>query len=176
MTPALEHRVYALLEVLRGDLNSPEWSGLLAEIQSKSLQRSVHVAIFVEPFLSYILNGLKTIDCRLGRSRIAPYGRVKPGDAILLKLSGGDIVGICRAGEVISRYISSTSLEVLLRANRSALCMIEDDFWKERRERQYVTLVQLEAVSKVGPVPFPRRERSGWQVLCKSEGQLRLDY
>ena len=46
---------------------------------------SVHLAILLEPYLQYILDGTKTVESRFSKNRIAPYNMVEPGDVVLLK-------------------------------------------------------------------------------------------
>lgn len=73
--------------------------------------KSIHIAIMVEPFLSYVLNGKKTIESRINKTKSAPYGKVSRGDIVFLKRSGGFIVGMFRASDVC--YISIESEKVL---------------------------------------------------------------
>src|SRR6478609_2984704 len=55
---------------------------------------AVHLAIFVEPYLSFLLDGTKTIESRFSMRRTVPYERVETGDIMLLKAASGPVVGI----------------------------------------------------------------------------------
>jgi hypothetical protein len=52
---------------------------------------AVHLAILVEPFLGYILDGSKTVESRFSNRQCAPFGRVRIGDIILLKGASGPV-------------------------------------------------------------------------------------
>ena len=62
--------------------------------QIKALRRgaaATHLAVFQEPWLSYMLDGTKTVESRFATRWFAPYGLVHPGDAILIKASSGPV-------------------------------------------------------------------------------------
>ena len=60
----------------------------------------IHIAIMVEPYLSYILNGRKTIESRISQKKSSPFKKVERKDIVILKKSGGDIEAVFEAGEV----------------------------------------------------------------------------
>src|SRR5688572_23664147 len=70
---------------------------------------ALHLAVFVEPYLSYILDGSKTVESRFSTRPIAPHGRVHEGDVILMKPSGKPIAGWCRAGRVWNYELDPSS-------------------------------------------------------------------
>jgi len=55
----------------------------------------LHLAVFVEPYLQYVLDGKKTVESRFGIHRRPPFGHVSEGDILLLKRSGGPVTGVC---------------------------------------------------------------------------------
>ena len=56
------------------------WRGYLASLSaSSSTPFSIHLAILLEPYLKFILEGSKTVESRFSRHRIAPYGVVESG-------------------------------------------------------------------------------------------------
>src|SRR5713226_860390 len=61
---------------------------------------AVHLAVLVEPYLQYILDGKKTVESRFSSRRSTPYRRVRRGDIILLKRAAGPVVGLCQVSEV----------------------------------------------------------------------------
>ena len=54
----------------------------------------------VEPYLSLLLEGEKTMESRFSQKMIQPFHQVSKGDIIILKKSGGDIVGVFEAKDV----------------------------------------------------------------------------
>src|SRR5437867_4139305 len=55
---------------------------------------SLHLAVLLEPYLGYVLEGRKTVESRFSAVRCPPYRRVQSGDVVLLKSSGGPVEGI----------------------------------------------------------------------------------
>jgi hypothetical protein len=126
----------------------------------------------VEPYLSYVLDGRKTIESRFATRRYAPYGRINPGDMILLKESGGPIRGLCEVSEVWFYNLTPDSWRYLQREFAKDLCAQEPDFWIERQNASFATLMSLESVRQIAPVEFPKQDRRGWVVLRSSLGSL----
>ena len=63
---------------------------------SEPIPFSVHLAILLEPYLQYILDGTKTVESRFSKNRVAPYNMVEPGDVVLLKkVAAKSISGVC---------------------------------------------------------------------------------
>ena len=56
--------------------------------------KSLHLAVFTEPFLTFLMAGKKTVDPRVSQNGCPPYDQVAPGDVVLLKRSGDEIVGL----------------------------------------------------------------------------------
>ena len=53
-----------------------------------------HLVILKKPYLDLILAGEKTIELRLTRAKRPACGRVRPGDRLFLKPSGGPVCGL----------------------------------------------------------------------------------
>lgn len=64
-------------------------------------ETTIHLAVFSEPYLDYIINGKKTIESRFSKNRSLPYQKVKTNDIIIIKQSSGPVVGYFRAGECL---------------------------------------------------------------------------
>lgn len=126
----------------------------------------IHMALMVEPYLSYILSGEKTIESRFSMKKISPWHRVAVGDAIILKRSGGDIVGIFEASEV--RFIqierNDDLLEIKQQFNKQ-LC-IEDDFWDRKKSSKYATLISISNLSTFLPFSLHVKNRQSWIDFC----------
>jgi hypothetical protein len=54
----------------------------------------IHLAVFIEPYLQFILDGQKTVESRFSANRSAPYQQVGKGDVVLLKRTGGPVMGV----------------------------------------------------------------------------------
>ena len=64
------------------------WESCLDSMVQGKTSYGLHLAVFLEPYLRYILEGKKTVESRFSGRRIAPYGNVQCDDVILLKRSG----------------------------------------------------------------------------------------
>ena len=65
------------------------WLGYLDDIGAGAVDVDVHLAVFSEPYLSFVLDGVKTVESRFSRVRCAPFQQIRSGDIILVKQSGG---------------------------------------------------------------------------------------
>ena len=131
--------------------------------RSNSLR--IHLAIFIEPYLRYIFEGKKTVESRFSVNRIAPYKRVGIGDIILLKRSGGPIVGICEISDVWFYHLDPKSWRDIKNEFMQALCAQDPSFWAQRSHASFATLMKLKNVRNIQPIAWPKRDRRGWVVL-----------
>jgi hypothetical protein len=144
-------------------------------LAERSFSKSLHLAILVEPYLEFILSHRKTIESRFSVRRIPPYYGASEGDIILLKRSGGPIVGLCQIAQV-NRYSLTPSVMEMLKTQFSRdLCAEDPGFWKERENMLFATLMTLQNVVPTPPIGFNKRDRRGWVVLQSASDQLELD-
>ena len=136
---------------------------------------SVHLAVLLEPYLQYILNGSKTVESRFSKNRIAPYNSVKPGDVILLKkASVRTVSGICIVRSVWFYQLDCDTWDQIRTRFSNALRAENPAFWEERQAAHFATLMRIGEVSPLPPVDVPKRDRRGWVVL-HSRQQAELD-
>lgn len=159
-----------ILAVLReASEQLPAWgqlSGLLDE------RVGVHVAVMVEPFLTYLVEGRKTIESRFSLRVTPPYGRVTVGDVVLLK--SGPVVGSFLVSSVENLSLDAQVLARLEETHSAAICA-DENFWKDRSSKRYATLLGVTDVRVLPPVPIPKRDMRGWVVLRDAGSRLRLD-
>ncbi len=137
-------------------------------IQCQILNRSaarLHLAIFVEPFLQYILDGQKTIESRFSSKRIIPYMAVNKGDVVLLKKSSGPILGICHVNDVWYYKLNESSWFQIKKEYSEALCAQNPEFWQDRKSASYATLIRIEKVKSLSPIHISKNDRRGWVIL-----------
>ncbi|WP_322512060.1 ASCH domain-containing protein [Chloroflexus sp.] len=147
----------------------PAWRERLLAWQSQRNATTLHLAILREPYLSRILTGRKRIESRFGRDRRAPFGQVQASDLLLLKRAGGPLAGLALVKHAISREITPADAHELHAAYADDLA-IDDPHWRELHIRsRYVTLIWLDDVYPLPPIPLPRRDRRGWVVVKKIE-------
>lgn len=145
---------------------------LLRELLSMNETEKIpqHLAVLVQPFLDLILEGKKTIETRFTRVKCPPFQQVKEGDVILLKKSGGLVLGEMTAGKV--EYFSNMTSERIneLKKYSSQICSEYDpEFWDKRKDCRYVSFIHVENVKKYEkPYAYPKSDRRAWIVLNRS--------
>ncbi len=130
------------------------------------LQRE-HVVIVHRRYAGAIVEGRKTIECRLSAAKIPPFGRVSTGDVLHFKISGGGFFARASAGRVLSTALADAADIERLRADYDAHILGDDAYWQRKAAARYATLIWLTDVRPPGDVPpvYRRGTRSAWHVL-----------
>lgn len=170
MTDWRENVIEQLGEAVKSD---SFWSEYLGSLSNESKTKfSLHLAVFVEPFLQYVLDGKKTMETRFSVVRCAPYERVASGDVILLKKSGGDIIGICKVRSAAFYRLEKNAWDEIKTFARD-ICAEDPQFWEQRKNASYATLLRVNRVKTTDPISVKKRDRRGWVILRDaSEGSL----
>lgn len=135
-------------------------------INQKNIKSGIHLAILVKPYLQYIIEGKKTVESRFSIKRIAPYKQIFKNDIILLKKSGGNIVGFCKVREVWFYQLNQLILNKIKNRFEWELCIQDPQFWESKKKAKYVTIIKLGIFNHVFiPIRFQKRDRRGWVVL-----------
>ncbi len=149
------------------------WGEVLGAPSSGLPSCGIHLAVFVEPFLGYVLDGSKTVESRFSVNRCAPFGKVSKGDVILLKKAGGPVVGIARVQTVWSYQLDDSSWGLIREQFAKALRVQYPEFWERKRGASYATLMLIDHVLALEPVEWEKRDRRGW-VVVRSVGKPSL--
>jgi len=152
----------------------PFWERYLDGLSEDNSPYSIHLAVLVEPYLRFILEGRKTIESRFSLKRIAPFDRVKKGDVILLKRSSGPIVGLCLVQSGWFYRLDPSSWSEIRTKFAAALCAEDPSFWEIRGRASYATLMRIANVQELPAIEFPKRDRRGWVVLQSRTLQAEL--
>ncbi|WP_339734801.1 hypothetical protein [uncultured Gimesia sp.] len=149
------------------------WARYVEELNETGPQSvSLHIAVFSEPFLSYVIEGKKTIESRFSINNCAPYGKVKKGDSVLIKEVGGPIIGICFVEHVWSYELDSSTLDEIRNQFARALCIEEDQFWQTKSAAAYATLMSLSNICTLKPIDIDKQDQRGWVVIRERSQQL----
>lgn len=149
-------------------LHKPVWRQFYSSYADSGRKR-LHLAIFVEPYLRFILEGKKTVESRFSVNLCAPHGRVEKGDIVLLKRSGGSIVGVCQILNVWFYELDPNSWRDIRREFTQSLCAQAPDFWKARQHASYATLMRVGRVTRIGPIDCSKKDRRGWVVIGETD-------
>ncbi len=173
--------------IIKYSSKSPEkWKSQLIELIHKNIQRNdfwnsyysstnkfsglnIHLGIFVEPYLQFIIEGKKTIESRFSVNRCPPFGRVSKGDILLLKRSGGPIVAICLINDVWNYRLDKSLWNEIKEVHAKALCIDDPEFWKQKKNSNYATLMRIRNVLLFNPIYFEKRDRRGWVILSTKD-------
>lgn len=175
MGPQCERRAILerLLDCVPAD--SPWRARLKGELAKPVVTAGVHLAVFVEPFLTAVLEGRKTIESRFGVHRRPPYLCIAPDDYILIKRSGGPVVGLALAKTADFYQLSPSVLADIRERFAYQLYALDEEFWESRASKQYATLIELEEPTEIKPMAFAKRDRQGWVIIDRrAEAQLDL--
>lgn len=142
--------------------NDPTWADCLSFFNNP--EATVHVAVMVEPFLSSLLAGRKTIESRFSRHKIAPYQKTAPGDLVLLKQSSGPVVGSFEVAFV--RYLELTSKTLKeLEANYERQINGSKEFWQAQQTKRYASLFGVKNIQPRTATAIQKQDPRGWVVL-----------
>jgi hypothetical protein len=141
------------------------WQDRVRRTLARASRNRVHLAIFTEPYLEFLLNGKKTVESRFSITRRAPYGKVDPQDILILKKASGPICGACEVASVWSYKVDLESLREIRERFAEGLCADESDFWTARRSCRFATLMLIANVTRLKPFMISKQDRRGWVVL-----------
>jgi hypothetical protein len=158
--------------------DDPLWRPYLADLDPvvSHAPFGVHLAIFVEPYLEHVLAGRKTVESRFSIRPQAPYRAVSPGDVLLLKRSGGPIVGLCRVSEAWFYRLDPATWSSIRRDFAEELCAQDPAFWEARAGAEYATLLRIVDVRRISALTFDKRDRRGWVVMRQRNHQSTLGF
>ena len=155
---------HKLLERLRHELGAnPYWAKRLSS--GGGNQFTIHLAIFREPYLKFIMEGKKTVETRFARRACPPYKCVNDGDVVLLKRAAGGIIGICTIEKAWFYQLDPTTLSFIKTKFGAAICPADSAFWKEREEAVVATLMLVGNVTPIENILINKRDRRGWVVF-----------
>jgi hypothetical protein len=115
----------------------------------------------------------KTVESRFSQNGCPPYDRVAPGDVVLLKRSGDEIVGLAHVSRV--QHLTRRTDWIELRAQyEQQLCATDDTFWADVREADYASLMWFDLIRALPSIGCEKRDRRGWVVIKHATEQLSL--
>lgn len=134
-------------------------------LQAATIGRvGLHLGVFCEPYLTYILEGRKTVESRFGATRQPPFQRVDCGDILLLKRSSGPIVAVAHISDVWYYELERREFQAILERFGPAMCL-EEDFIRSKSSSAFATLIRLDRVHGVEDLKVRKSDRRGWVVL-----------
>lgn len=126
-----------------------------------------HLAILKKPYLNAILEGSKTIESRLTKTKRQPFDQIDIGDMIYLKQSSGPICATAKVASVkIYENLNSSEIAEIKKLYNKQICG-SDGYWQSKSDSRYALLVWLKDVKRVSPVNITKKDQRAWIVLSK---------
>lgn len=125
-----------------------------------------HLAIFIDDHIEKILKGTKQIEGRFSLEKIAPYRQIAKGDIVLLKQSGGKILGEAEVENVL--FYENLDGEKIgrLRREYGKDLGVDDRFWESKARSRYCSLIYLRNPRRyISPINYSKRDRRPWVAL-----------
>lgn len=123
--------------------------------------KQLHLGIFSEPYLTFILNGQKTIESRFSKNKILPYNKISKDDIVIVKKSGGNIVAYFTIKKVLFFDLNTTSINEIKDKYNKQLC-VDDSFWISKKSSNYVTLIIIDKLIKLKPFHINKKGMQTW--------------
>jgi ASC-1-like (ASCH) protein len=139
----------------------------LGKILAAESPNGLHLAVFIEPYLSFIFEGKKTIESRFNMVKQAPFEQVSPGDVLVLKRSAGPVCGICLISNVWFYHVNPNTWREI-EGFAAALCMDKSPFWEKRKASSFATLMQIENAITIPDIFIDKVDPRSWVVLLAS--------
>ena len=152
------------------------WGKFFSSIDNyNELDFSIHLAIFVQPYLDYIIEGKKTIESRFSKNKIAPYKKIRPGDMLLLKKSGSSIFGICYVENAWFYQLNQDSWSEIKETYGKLICVQDPNFWDQKKKAEFGTLIRITNAIEIKPINWIKHDRRGWVILQEKKTQKTLN-
>lgn len=150
-------------DLLESDLqNNVYWKKKIFDTNCK-----IHLALMVEPYLSLILSGKKTIESRFSKKKIIPFNNISKGDIVILKKTGGGLAAVFEAGDIHFIQIeSATDLKEIKENYGNALCL-EDEFWERKKDAKYVSLINITHMQAISSIVVKKANRQSWLTYIR---------
>lgn len=129
-----------------------------------NINQTLHLGVFTEPCLTYMLEGKKTIESRFSKRKIAPYYQIKKEDIVLIKKSSGPVIGYFTIKDILFFDLGETSIEEIKRKYQKELC-VSNEFWEEKQNSNYATLIFIDKIICFEPVSIHKKGMQSWIVI-----------
>lgn len=145
-------------------------NGINEQVSKEELElikkSSLHLGVFSEPCLTYMLDGKKTIESRFSKKRILPFDRITKNDIVFVKKSGGKVSAYFKIKDVKFFDLNNYDIEKIKRDYNEFLC-VDDNFWREKRESKYATLIFISKLVKIKPFHVTKKGMNTWLKIRK---------
>ncbi len=133
---------------------------------TKIKNTSLHLGVFTEPYLTYMLEGKKTIESRFSKNKILPYNQISKDDIVIVKKSSGNVVAYFTIKEVLFFNLNETSIDEIKTKYSKQLC-VDESFWLSKRNSNYATLIIIDKIVKLNSFHIDKKGMQTWINLSR---------
>jgi ASC-1-like (ASCH) protein len=128
-----------------------------------------HLAILRKPYLDAIIEGRKTIESRLSRTKRSPFGQITVGDKLFLKQASGPVCAVATV-QAVRQFENLTPGKIQqLKTQYNNSILGTDEYWADKSNCLYGMLVWLEDIKAINPVFITKYDWRAWVVLTEKE-------
>ena len=131
---------------------------------SEIKKQTIHLGIFTEPYLTYMLNGKKTIESRFSKNKILPYNQISKDDIVIVKKSSGNVVAYFTIKEILFFDLNKVSIDEIKFKYNKQLC-VDESFWIAKGNSNYATLIFIDKIIKLDPFRINKKGMQTWIKL-----------
>jgi len=121
----------------------------------------MHLGVFVEPYITYMLNGKKIIESRFTKNKSKPHNFISNGDIVFIKKSCGSVIGYFIVKKVIFFDLSITLIDVIKDKYAKELCVL-DVFWDIKKNSRYAILIFIDKIIKLKSFNITKKGMQTW--------------
>ena len=128
-----------------------------------------HLVILKKPYLDAILDGRKQIESRFTKTKREPFGQIRPGDKLFLKVSSGPVCATATvaAVKIFENLTPGEILEIKQKLNH--YIGADEQYWRSKMGCRFGLLVRLKQVESIEPVRIHKKDWRAWVVLTEKE-------
>ncbi len=126
-----------------------------------------HLVILKKPYLQAILAGRKSIESRFMKIKRVPYEKVRAGDRLFFKESGGKVCAVGMAGKVMNFKGLTCQRIMQLKRKHNRRIYGGDLYWEQKKDCRWGVLIWLKDVKAIEPIRIDKKDWRGWVVLTE---------
>lgn len=140
-------------------------NGIKKQVSTQELEliknSELHLGVFSEPCLTYMLEGKKTIESRFSKKKCLPWNGIDPKSIVFVKKSGGDVVAYFKIKEIHFFDLEEYKIENIKKKYSRELC-VDDNFWELKKNSKYATLIFIKEIVKIKPFKVTKKGMNTW--------------
>jgi ASC-1-like (ASCH) protein len=128
-----------------------------------------HLVILKKPYIDAILEGRKTVESRLYRTKHKWLSQISAGDKLFLKASSGPVMATATVADV-KLFANLTPRQIAeLKKQYNQHIIGDEQYWQEKMNSRFGVLAWLKNVQPITPCFIRKADWRAWVVLTKAE-------